>query len=62
YGSMGAVIGLMLWFYLTGLAILTGAELNAELTKQKAQSHGAQAVCELPQPKKPAENPVPAAP
>jgi membrane protein len=62
FGSMGAVIGLMLWFYLTGLAILTGAELNAELTKQKAQLDGAQTVCELPQPKKPAENPVPAAP
>ncbi len=62
YGSMGAVIGLMLWFYLTGLAILTGAELNAELTKQKARLEGAQAVCELPQPKKSAEGPVPAAP
>lgn len=33
YGSMGALIGLMLWFYLTALAILLGAELNAEMTK-----------------------------
>jgi membrane protein len=61
YGSMGAVIGLMLWFYLTGLAILTGAELNAELTKQKTRLEGEGAMCELPQPEKPVENPIPAA-
>lgn len=35
YGSMGALIGLMLWFYLTALAILLGAELNAERVKSK---------------------------
>jgi membrane protein len=62
FGSMGAVIGLMLWFYLTGLAILTGAELNAELTKLKERLHGAQAAYDLPQPEKPAESPIPAAP
>lgn len=33
YGSMGALLGLMLWFYLTALAILIGAELNAEIVK-----------------------------
>lgn len=33
YGSMGALIGLMLWFYFTALAILLGAELNGEHTK-----------------------------
>jgi membrane protein len=37
YGSMGALIGLMLWFYLTALAILLGAELNGELLKNKAK-------------------------
>ena len=35
YGSMGALIGLMVWFYLTGLAILLGAELNGERIKYK---------------------------
>jgi membrane protein len=34
YGSLGAVIGLMLWFYITALAILIGAETNAELAKR----------------------------
>jgi membrane protein len=31
YGSLGAVIILMLWFYFTGLAILLGGEINSEL-------------------------------
>jgi len=31
YGSIGAVIVLMLWFYVSSLAILVGAELNAEI-------------------------------
>lgn len=35
YGSLGAVIGLMLWCYVTALAILIGAELNAELAKRR---------------------------
>ena len=35
YGSLGAIIGLMFWLYLTAIAILVGAELNAELIKQR---------------------------
>lgn len=30
YGSLGAVIVLLLWFYLTNLAVLAGAEINAQ--------------------------------
>lgn len=33
YGSLGAVIILLLWFYLTGAAILIGGEINSELEK-----------------------------
>jgi membrane protein len=35
YGSLGAVIMLMLWFYVLALFILIGAELNAELAKRR---------------------------
>jgi membrane protein len=31
YGSLGAVIVLLTWFYITGLAILLGAEINSEI-------------------------------
>jgi membrane protein len=31
YGSIAAVVGIMLWFYVTAYAALLGAELNAEL-------------------------------
>jgi membrane protein len=31
YGSLGGAIVLMLWFYLSGMAILVGAEMNAEI-------------------------------
>ena len=38
YGSLGGVIMLMLWFYITGVAILVGAEMNAEI--EHASPHG----------------------
>ena len=33
YGSLGAVMILLLWFYLTGTALLIGGEINSELEK-----------------------------
>ncbi len=38
YGSLGAVIILMLWFYLTGVAILLGGKINAEIENAAAQA------------------------
>ena len=32
YGSLGAVIILLTWFYITGLMLLTGAEVNSEIS------------------------------
>jgi membrane protein len=34
YGSLGAVIVLMLWLFITALCVILGAELNAELERQ----------------------------
>src|SRR5436309_5078288 len=31
YGAIGGIMVLMLWFYCSGLALLFGAELNAEI-------------------------------
>ncbi len=31
YGSIGAVVGIMFWFYVSAYAVLLGAELNAQL-------------------------------
>jgi len=39
YGSLGAVIILLLWFYLTAYVILAGAELNAEIERQNQSRH-----------------------
>lgn len=37
YGSVGAVIVLLLWFYLTAFVVLLGGQLNAELECQTAR-------------------------
>jgi len=34
YGPLGAVVGVMMWFYVSALVVLVGAELNAELELQ----------------------------
>lgn len=39
YGSLGAVIILMLWFYVTGLAFLLGSQINATI-EHAAAEHG----------------------
>lgn len=38
YGSLGAVIILMLWLYFTGAAILIGGEINSEIENAAAKS------------------------
>jgi membrane protein len=38
YGTIGGVMVLMLWLYLTGLVIVVGAEMNAEI--EHASPHG----------------------
>jgi membrane protein len=37
YGSLGAVIILMLWFYFTGVSILVGGEMNSEIENAMAK-------------------------
>jgi membrane protein len=37
YGSLGAVVILLLWFYITAFAALIGAEINAEMEYQTAR-------------------------
>jgi membrane protein len=37
YGSLGAVMILLLWFYVTGVAILAGGEVNAEIENAAAK-------------------------
>lgn len=34
YGALGSVIVLLMWFYLTGYAVILGAEINSELERQ----------------------------
>jgi membrane protein len=37
YGSLGAVIILLTWFYITGLMLLVGAEINSEIEAASAE-------------------------
>ena len=39
YGSLGAVIVLLTWFYITGLMLLLGAELNSEIQAAVTEKH-----------------------
>jgi membrane protein len=38
YGSLGALIIMMLWFYFTGMAILIGGEINSEIENAAAKA------------------------
>jgi len=38
YGTLGGVIVLLLWFYVFGLAIIIGAELDAEIERARGES------------------------
>ena len=40
YGALGGIIVFLVWMWLTNLAILYGAELNAELERQRAIAAG----------------------
>ncbi len=40
YGSIGAVVVFLIWLWLTNIAILLGAELNAELERTRAIERG----------------------
>lgn len=37
YGSVGGIVVLLMWFYITGFVIMLGAEVNAEIEHQTAR-------------------------
>lgn len=44
YGSLGAVILLLVWFYLSGFALLMGGEVNSEIARAQAEHARAQGI------------------
>ena len=52
YGSIGAVVALLMWFYISAYAVLLGAVLNATLEMRRAQ-HDPEARAKLQGPIKP---------
>jgi membrane protein len=44
YGPLGAVVGLMMWFYVSAFCVLAGAEFNAAYEREIAGAAGACAV------------------
>ncbi len=49
YGSLGAVIILLLWFYITGLMLLLGAEINSQIEAGVSERRLAAENSSLPQ-------------
>ncbi len=37
YGSLGAVVALMMWFWMSAFVVLLGAEINCEMERQTYQ-------------------------
>ncbi|AKG05652.1 ribonuclease [Salimicrobium jeotgali] len=40
YGSLGGIIILMLWFFLTGIILMVGAEINVITSRHRQSKHG----------------------
>ena len=41
YGSLGAVVGLMMWMWVTTIVVLVGAELDAQIAERaRANNEG----------------------
>jgi len=59
YGSLGAVVILLMWFYITGLTLLAGAEINSEIQASVAEKRLKQAGTLPPEASIDPENPIP---
>ena len=47
YGSLGGMIGFLVWLWISNIAILFGAELNSEIERQRELAEGKPAEDEL---------------
>ena len=54
YGTVGAALVILLWFYVSGLAVLLGAELNSIIQEQRSES----APVDSPSPLRPGQSPA----
>ncbi|HEY4008736.1 MAG TPA: YihY/virulence factor BrkB family protein [Acidobacteriaceae bacterium] len=61
YGSLGAVVILLMWFYITGLTLLAGAEINSEIQAAVVEKRLKEAGALPPQATTDPEHPIQAA-